>query len=537
MAWIDIQQNTFTNWTNDKLKPRDVKVDDLVADLNSGIMLCHLVELLVSTAQKKEVKVGKVNRNPKMFAQKLENASLALKLITDDGVKLVNIGNEDIVNGSQKLILGLIWTLIQKYQISLGVKAGGKSPKAALLDWVNAKLKSVGHGGVTNFNKDWNSGVAVCALVNACGGGLPDWSSQSPGLTTAQKGISGAKDNLDIPDVLAAKDMINPDVDDLSVMTYISYFTTAKPGKAAPVVKAAGPEAAGIKVAGRGIESEGVAAGDAAPFVATQSAPFGGQLTVKVDGPKDPCQATVTPAGEGKWNCEYTPKTPGVYLVHVKLDAVAVPGSPFKVTIPGPAASAAGEGISKGTAKQPAAFCIKSNPPSPSAKLVVTVDGPGDDAAPQVKPKGDGSWDCTYTPTAPGEYTIAAKLDGEHITGSPWKVTVDGAKERKGPSLGYENKIVGFYSTTTSSQVVRSNTTSLQNLLESKGVHMKNSFVPWTPVDVDMTKETRDKIFEKADGKRMMPMLFVDDEYIGSYDEVLALEESGKLDAIINAMP
>ena len=52
-----------------------------------------------------------------------------------------------------------------------------------------------------------------------------------------------------------------------------------------------------------------------------------------------------------------------------------------------------------------------------------------------------------------------------------------------------------------------------------------------------MTKETRDKIFEKADGKRMMPMLFVDDEYIGSYDEVLALEESGKLDAIINAMP
>ena len=149
-------------------------------------------------------------------------------------------------------------------------------------------------------------------------------------------------------------------------------------------------------------------------------------------------------------------------VVHVKLDAVAVPGSPFKVTIPGPAASAAGEGISKGTAKQPAAFCVKSNPPSPSAKLVVTVDGPGDDAAPQVKPKGDGSWDCTYTPTAPGEYTIAAKLDGEHITGSPWKVTVDGAKERKGPSLGYENKIVGFYSTTTSSQVVRSNTTSVR---------------------------------------------------------------------------
>jgi filamin len=36
----------------------------------------------------------------------LENATAALKSIEADGVKLVNIGNVDIVNGNVKLILG-----------------------------------------------------------------------------------------------------------------------------------------------------------------------------------------------------------------------------------------------------------------------------------------------------------------------------------------------------------------------------------------------------------------------------------------------
>ncbi len=55
-------------------------------------------------------------------------------------------------------------------------------------------------------------------------------------------------------------------------------------------------------------------------------------------------------------------------------------------------------------------------------------------------------------------------------------------KKRSGPSLGYENKIVGFYSTTTSSQQVRQDTQELQTLLQNKGVHKKASFTPWTPV-------------------------------------------------------
>jgi len=37
-------------------------------------------------------KVGRYNKNPKLYAQKLENITTALKLLESDGIKLVNIG-------------------------------------------------------------------------------------------------------------------------------------------------------------------------------------------------------------------------------------------------------------------------------------------------------------------------------------------------------------------------------------------------------------------------------------------------------------
>lgn len=43
---------------------------------------------------------------------------------------------------------------------------------------------------------------------------------------------------------------------------------------------------------------------------------------------------------------------------------------------------------------------------------------------------------------------------------------------------------------------------------------------------MDMEKDFRDKIFEKA-GTRTTPMLFVDDEFVGGYDKCNELDELG----------
>ena len=85
--WIEIQKNTFTNWCNVQIQPYGVQITgDLAEAFADGTTLVYLVES-ISTK-----KVGRYNKNPKLYAQKLENITQALKLLESDGIKLVNIG-------------------------------------------------------------------------------------------------------------------------------------------------------------------------------------------------------------------------------------------------------------------------------------------------------------------------------------------------------------------------------------------------------------------------------------------------------------
>ena len=69
---------------------------------------------------------------------------------------LLCAGAEDIRSGNLKLILGMIWTLIRKYQIG---STGKTLPKKLMLEWINAVLHP--HLTVTNFSTDWNDGRAL----------------------------------------------------------------------------------------------------------------------------------------------------------------------------------------------------------------------------------------------------------------------------------------------------------------------------------------------------------------------------------------
>lgn len=78
----------------------------------------------------------------------------------------------DIVDGKLKLILGLIWTLILHYSISMPMwegeepqpQEGGPTPKQRLLNWIQGKVPDI---PVKNFTTDWNDGKAIGALVDA----------------------------------------------------------------------------------------------------------------------------------------------------------------------------------------------------------------------------------------------------------------------------------------------------------------------------------------------------------------------------------
>lgn len=90
--WIIIQKNTFTNWINEQLKRETNElelINDLQNDLCDGVKLIKLINIL----QQPNPKIPKrFFKKPINQHQKLENGTLALNAITEDGIKLVNIG-------------------------------------------------------------------------------------------------------------------------------------------------------------------------------------------------------------------------------------------------------------------------------------------------------------------------------------------------------------------------------------------------------------------------------------------------------------
>ena len=106
------------------------------SDLCDGLVLIRLMEVLT----KKKI-TGYV-KQPRITAHKMVNLDLALRFIADEGIKLIGIGNKkrkqpkksvciifsiftgshNIFEGNLGLIMGLVWTLIQKYQIRMTSK-------------------------------------------------------------------------------------------------------------------------------------------------------------------------------------------------------------------------------------------------------------------------------------------------------------------------------------------------------------------------------------------------------------------------------
>ena len=141
--WKRIQENTFTRWVNEHLRQADTSINDLETDFSNGLKLIALLEVLSGK------KMPRHNKKPTFRSQKLENVSIALNFLEAEGVTLVNIDSTDITDCKLKLIMGLIWTLILHYSISMpmydGPELGGhvedKTPKQRLLGWMQNKVR------------------------------------------------------------------------------------------------------------------------------------------------------------------------------------------------------------------------------------------------------------------------------------------------------------------------------------------------------------------------------------------------------------
>jgi glutaredoxin len=188
--------------------------------------------------------------------------------------------------------------------------------------------------------------------------------------------------------------------------------------------------------------------------------------------------------------------------------------------------SAYGPGLVQGVVNELSNFTVAT---PGRGKLEVKVVGPASTAKVNIKNNGDGSYAVSYTPTEPGTYKIHVTLDGVHIPGSIFTVIV-----LDQISLGGEGKVRVFFSSTSSSEKGRQDFFDLEKLMTEKKIHLRPDFEPWVAVDI-LEREDREAVFKRA-GARTLPIVFIDDQYMGDYDSMLALSKSGKLDQLLNTM-
>ncbi|CAL8390819.1 unnamed protein product, partial [Arctogadus glacialis] len=227
-----VQKKTFTKWVNSHLSRVSCRITDLYLDLRDGRSLIKLLEVLSGERLPKPTK-------GRMRIHCLENVDKALQFLKEQRVHLENMGSHDIVDGNQRLTLGLIWTIILRFQIQdISVETGDnkekRSAKDALLLW--CQMKSAGYPNVNihNFTTSWRDGMAFNALIHKHRPDLIDFErlKKSNAHHNLQNAFNLAEQHLGITKLLDAEDISVDHPDEKSIITYVvtyyHYFSKMK---------------------------------------------------------------------------------------------------------------------------------------------------------------------------------------------------------------------------------------------------------------------------------------------------------------------
>uniref|UniRef100_A0A8C3ARK0 Spectrin beta chain n=1 Tax=Cyclopterus lumpus TaxID=8103 RepID=A0A8C3ARK0_CYCLU len=227
-----VQKKTFVKWVNSHLSRVSCRITDLYMDLRDGRMLIKLLEVLSGEKLPKPTK-------GRMRIHCLENVDKALQFLKEQRVHLENMGSHDIVDGNHRLTLGLIWTIILRFQIQdIRVETEDnkekKSAKDALLLWCQMKTAGYPNVNIHNFSTSWRDGMAFNAIVHKHRPDLIDFDKlkKSNAHHNLQNAFNLAEQHLGLTKLLDAEDISVDHPDEKSIITYVvtyyHYFSKMK---------------------------------------------------------------------------------------------------------------------------------------------------------------------------------------------------------------------------------------------------------------------------------------------------------------------
>ena len=244
--------------------------------------------------------------------------------------------------------------------------------------------------------------------------------------------------------MLNPADMVNPNVDELSMMTYLSQFLTAKLKPGAPLKPTGNPLL--VKVFGPGIQKEGVnMTMPSALFTVDTEGAGPGKVGIHCAGPSGPIKVDIVPSGKNTYSCSYVPSVQGTYTMEIYFSRRAVPGSPFKIQVSAGMAvlSPTRRGtLTKLTAATTATPDFKVSGPGLNGELLLVNQtlkylveargtGPGKIACtmqvlgqqiqctPVVVEVKDGTFSIECTPTVAGSHMMVVTFNDKPIPKSP----------------------------------------------------------------------------------------------------------------------
>ncbi|XP_062316495.1 filamin-B [Osmerus eperlanus] len=436
--WKKIQKNTFTRWCNEHLRCVDREIEDLQFDLNDGLTLIALLEVL---SHKKMFR--RYHTRPTFRQMRLDNVSVALEFLEQENIKLVSIDSKAIVDGNMKLILGLVWTLILHYSISSPLlgdggqdKARKQTPELRLLGWIQDKVPEL---PITNFSQDWMNGKALGALVDGLAPGLcPDWESwdEVQRVDNAREAMQQADEWLGVPQVIAPEEIIDPRVDEQSIMTYLSMFPKAQLKPGAPLKPKSVSKPKACRASGRGLQPRGLRVGQTADFKVDTSRAGPGDLEVHVTGPDgSEVPVQLEDATDDMYALHYHPTAHGHHTIDITWAGEHILKSPFKVGVwprAGPQVVRAwGPGLQGGVVGMSADFVVESIC-AEAGMLGFAIEGPSQ-ARMECDDQEDGSCDVRFWPTEPGDYAVHVTCDEEEIQDSPFMSHISPNRKKSYP--------------------------------------------------------------------------------------------------------
>eukprot|EP01119_Soliformovum_irregulare_P015373 TRINITY_DN4320_c0_g1_i2.p1 TRINITY_DN4320_c0_g1~~TRINITY_DN4320_c0_g1_i2.p1 ORF type:complete len:1649 (+),score=817.75 TRINITY_DN4320_c0_g1_i2:111-5057(+) len=429
-GWVKQQRKAFTGWCNGNLKRSDMKIETFEADLESGVILW---QLLANISGKEPTRLD--SKQPKTRFQKVGNLTACFKFLESEKVKIVNIGPEDIMSGNGKLILGLIWCLIRRYHLGA---TNESSASKELMEWVNSVIAPT---SIRDFKKSFADGKAICALVNYKIPGTFDIDSinESNAAENMTKAFQIAEEKLSFP-VLLDADLLISNPDDLSIMTYVSYFKEHK--SAVPEKK---PAASATGISGRLLDNPNspVAPGDTVSFTLqanyedkTAHNKGGDKINVtftdKSTGNSAEISTKIQDNGDGTYTVSWEPNQEGDFVPNITFNDLPTGIQLEPVSV---------KRVSKGVDPKKSTLKFQGNladvPRGKIARAVLSAkdtDGfpleglstsiqleiSGIPQAVQVETKNPGEYEISFSPEKEGTHQLGAKLSGvqleDHVT-------------------------------------------------------------------------------------------------------------------------